>query len=247
MKRFTSFMEVEALCAAMIRDYGRASGREKALCVDIEGFVTEYLGMPVVYETFAEEEPGRIGFCSDGTRPLAVRRRGRTESVVFPARTAVIEKGLLRPGEGARRRFTIAHEGAHDILLRHIPLQSELLAALRGEYDPDAVFTPELVREAVSVREGLTNRAAACLLMPWFSVERVLTRYNGGRKVVVYGEHVLSQGQKLAVQRMADALGVSYSAFRTRLRELGLCEERPVEEYLRRHLRYGGDVRAPGA
>ena len=98
MKRFTSFMEVEALCAAMIRDYSRASGRGKALCVDIEGFVTEYLGMPVVYETFAEEEPGRIGFCSDGMRPLAVRRRGRTERVVFPARTAVIEKGLLRPG-----------------------------------------------------------------------------------------------------------------------------------------------------
>ena len=241
MKKFTTNDEIESLCEAMIKDFFKRRHYTNVLCVDIEGFVEEYLGIPIVYETFAEADPGRIGFLADGKRPLTVRREGMTQQIVFPQRTAVIESFLLSPKESARKRFTIAHEGAHDVINRHIPAQASPAAAFHSEFDSEMIYSKEMLKEMLSVNESFTNRAAACLLMPGFLVERALNRYNESRKVVIYEGNVLAQDQKFLIQKMANAMGVSYSAFRIRLMELDQYEVRPVEEYLHAGLRYGGD------
>ena len=246
MKKFTTNDEIESLCEAMIKDFFKSRHYTNVLCVDIEGFVEEYLGIPIVYETFAEADPGRIGFLADGERPLSVRREGMTQQVVFPQRTAVIDSFLLSPKESARKRFTIAHEGAHDVINRHIPAQASPAAAFHSEFDPEMNYPREMLKEMLSVNESFTNRAAACLLMPGFLVERALKRYNDAKKVVIYEGGVLAQDQKFLIQKMANAMGVSYSAFRIRLMELDQYEVRPVEEYLHAGLRYGGDPNACG-
>ena len=121
MKNFTSFEEIESLCLAVVTDYMRTGSRAGTLCVDIEDLVTDYLGIPLVWETFAEPDPGRVGFFSDGKRPLEIIRKGKKQEAVFPEGTAVVDKRLLAPWESARRRFTVAHEGAHGLLARHLP------------------------------------------------------------------------------------------------------------------------------
>ena len=245
MKRFTTNDEIENLCEAMIKDFFKSKHYTNEMCVDIEAFVREYLGVPIVYETFAEPDPGRVGFLSDGKRPLLVRRGNESVEVVFPARTAVIEKYLLNPKESARKRFTISHEGAHDVMGRHIPLQtSPSSAAFHSEYDPEMTYTHDMLKEMLSVNECFTNRAAACFLMPGFLVQRVLKRQNDSKKVILYENGILSQDQKILIQKMANTLGVSYTAFRTRLHELDLFDHRPVEEYLRSELHYGGELDA---
>ena len=241
MKRFTSYSEIEALCEAMIKDFFRSRRYTGSLCVDIVGFVGEYLGLPIVYESFAEPDPGRIGFRSDGERPLRVRRENGDQQVVYPAGTIVIEKFLLDPGESARKRFTISHEGAHDVLGRHIPIQTR--AAFHSGYDPDEVYTRETISGMLSVNECFANRAAACFLMPGFLTRRVLKRHNCAKKIIMYEGGVLAQDQKLLVQKMADTMGVSYTAFLNRLHELDMFETRPMEEYLRSGLCYGGGDR----
>ena len=233
---------IEELCQKV--DDAQHRSEEDAKYVDIEAFVQEYLGVPIVYETFAEPDPGRVGFLSDGKRPLLVRRGNKVEQVVFPARTAVIEKYLLNQKESARRRFSIAHEGAHDVLGRHIPLQTSPAAAFHSEFDPEMRYTQDMLKEMLSINECFTNRAAACFLMPAFLVARVLKRHNNSKKVILYDDGILSQDQKLLIQKMADTLGVSFTAFHTRLSELDLFERRPVEEYLHERLRYGGELHA---
>ena len=42
--------------------------------IDIEG-LANYLGMTVVFETFAEEDRDKVGFLADGRTPLKIRRR----------------------------------------------------------------------------------------------------------------------------------------------------------------------------
>ncbi len=239
MKRFTSNDEIENLCEAMIKDFFKSRHYTNVVCVDIEAFVKEYLGVPIVYETFAEDDPGRIGFLSDGKRPLMVRRGDKVEKAVFPARTMVIERFLLTQRESARKRFSIAHEGAHDILDRHIPIQSSPMAAFHSEFDPEMTYTENMLKEMMSVNECFANRAAACLLMPRFLVMRVLRRYTKTNRVILYDDGVLAQDQKLLVQKMADTLGVSYTAFYLRLQELDLFDRRPIEEYIHRKLCYG--------
>ena len=198
MKRFTSYDEIETLCEAMIKDFFRSRHYTNSLCVDIEAFVKEYLGLPIVYDTFAEPDPGRVGFFSDGERPLWVRRGSQKEQIVYPARTIVIEKFLLNPRESARKRFTISHEGAHDVLDRHIPIQASPVAAFHSEYDPDMTYTTDMLHEMLSINECFTNRAAACLLMPEFLVKRVLKRHNNSKKVVLYYEE---SGKKKIAKR----------------------------------------------
>lgn len=147
MKRFTTYSEIENLCEAMIKDFMKRKHYTNAHCVDIEAFVTEYLGIPIVYETFAEPDPGRIGFLSDGIRPLWVVRGNEKKQVLFPKNTVVLEKYLQTQTEIGRKRFTIAHEGAHFVLSKHIPAQTDAYAAFHSEFDTEMVYSPEMLRE----------------------------------------------------------------------------------------------------
>ena len=244
MKCFTTYNELEKLCEAMVLDFLRQKRYQNVLCVDIEAFASEYLGTPVVYESFAEEDPGKIGFLSDGVRPLMVQRGNIKTEVVFPENTIVIDAYLLRTEESARRRFTIAHEGAHHLLGRHVPVQSNPSAAFHSEYDSERSYSGNSLREMLSINESLANRGGACFLMPQFLVQRVLERFNASNPVIIYDSQVLAQSQKLLIQRMADAMGVSYTAFFNRLRELQLFDRRPIEEYVHSELRYGGATNA---
>ena len=56
-----------------------------------------------------------------------------------------------------------------------------------------------------------------------------------------FDDYVMSQEQKIIVQRMADAMGVNYSPLITRLKELDLFDKRPIEEYLST-FRSGGEL-----
>ena len=230
MKKFATFDEIENLCEAMIKDFMKRKHYTNAHCVDIESFVTEYLGIPIVYEAFAEPDPGRIGFLSDGIRPLWVMRGNQKVQVLFPTGTAVIERFLQRPNEIGRKRFTIAHEGAHFIIGTHIPAQTN--AAFHSEYSNEMEYSREMLREMLSINEAFTNRASAVLLMPLFLVSRVLKKYNGGNKIVAYDGYVLAQDQKLLIQKMADAMGVNYTPLFVRLKELDLLDIHPIDEYL---------------
>ena len=49
MKKFATYDEIENLCEAMIKDFMKRKHYTNAHCVDIEAFVTEYLGIPIVY------------------------------------------------------------------------------------------------------------------------------------------------------------------------------------------------------
>lgn len=84
MKILTSYDEIESLCEALIKDFMTRKRYIGSRCVDIEAFVCEYLGMKIMYETFAEPDPGRIGFFSDGKQPICVIRGKEKRQIIFP-------------------------------------------------------------------------------------------------------------------------------------------------------------------
>lgn len=49
MKPFTSFHELDALGEGLSKDYINRTHRWNARCFDIEGFITDYLGLTIVY------------------------------------------------------------------------------------------------------------------------------------------------------------------------------------------------------
>lgn len=240
MKAYASYYEIENLCEALIKDFMKRKHYTNSQCVDIEAFVTEYLGIPIVYASFDEPDPGRIGFFSDGITPLCIRQGMNRVKKIFPKDTVVIEEYLKRPEEIGRHRFTIAHEGAHYVLGKHIPMQSA--AAFHSNFDGETEYSIDLLKAMMSLNESFVNRAGAVFLMPQFLVLRVLRRFNNNQPVLCYDNYVLPQDQKFIMQKMADAMGVNYSALFTRLKELSLFDIHPIEEYLASEFYRGGAI-----
>lgn len=237
MKPFTSFQELDALGEGLSKDYIARTHRWNVRCFDIEGFITDYLGLAIVYESFAEKDSSKIGFLSNGIDPLLVYRNGTATLVVFPKDTIVIERFLLRPDESSRKRFTLAHEAAHKVMERHVPMQK---AYFHSEYDAEANYSEEDFRRIFSMNENLINRLGAAIIMLGFLVAKALKRYNNSQKLRCYQGMILAPDDKMNAQKKADSLGVSCSALLNRLKELSLLDIHPLSEYISSGLQFGG-------
>lgn len=235
MRGYISNKELEELGESLISSY--LKGNDKCLCIDIEGFIRDYLGLDIKYESFAEEDVGKIGFLSDGTTELKINRQGRAVKVVFPKWNIVLDKILLADNECGRCRFTMAHEAAHYLLERHNPMTS---AQFHRVFDREQNYSIPDLKELMSMNESQADKLAATLLMPRFLIDRALKRFNRGKELKVYGQTILAPKEKVTMRKMGDSLGVSYTALFIRLRDLGLLEFRNQEEYFKSHLMTGG-------
>lgn len=231
MKKRTTIEEMNAICTMLISDFLKKFHYSNTRVIDIESFVTRYLGTTILYEDFAVNVPGRGGFISDGIQALPVLRNGMRQFVIFPENVIVIDSSLKDIDNLAKYRFTVAHEAAHFIMSRHVG--GDFTAAFHTEYVDGEYYTPQMLKEMLSLTETITNRAAACLLMPDFIVDKVLNNYNAGNKVTIYtgSKVVIPDASKSIIQQMADCMGVSFSTCYYRLQELSLLDKRPLEEY----------------
>ena len=62
---------------------------------------------------------------------------------------------------------------------------------------------------------------------------------------IIYGDNLLRLEDKLLVRKMADAMGVSYTAFLIRLKELNMLEQHDVSEYITWEIGLGNEVMYP--
>ena len=233
--RIFSYDEIDELGEGLIRQYLGADA-ERTCCVDIEGFATDYLKLPLLYRSFAEQDTDKFGFIADGITPLRVHEDGTSCLCVFPKGTIVIERSLRRENESGRRRFTISHECAHYLMDKTIPA-----AAFHREFDGERDYTPEDFRNLFSFHETLIDRMGAALLMPRFMVRNVVAMHGCAGGISVFGDRVMRTTDKLRIKQMANTMGVSFSAFLIRLRELGYLIRRPLSEYITEEMGLGQD------
>ncbi len=238
MRSYISYDELEELGETIVRAYVGKTRRYNSLCVDIEGLVTDYLGLTVVYETIAEDDPNKIAFLSNGKRPLWVMRDGKKVQVVFPKNTAVLDKVLLNENESSRRRFTLGHEGAHSIIAKQNPMQD--VACFHNEFDPERQYTLEEQRELLSFSEAQADRLSSVFLMPRFILQKVMKKYGCEQGLPIYGWNVFAPEDKIKLRKMADCMGVSYQALVIRLKTLGWLTPHDLTEYLEKDLQLGG-------
>ena len=117
MQVYVSNREIEQIAEGLVHV---ACGKSPPKRIDIDA-VAAYLELTVRYEKFAESDPDKIGFTSDGTSALTVFRNGKKQRIVFPKETIVLDSFLQYPCESSRRRFTLAHEISHILLNRADP------------------------------------------------------------------------------------------------------------------------------
>ena len=231
MNSLISNRELDELGDGLVRHYLAHSGMQAtARCIDIEG-LANFLGLTVTYETFAEKDFDKIGFLSDGKTPLLVRRGGRVVSFLFPLGTIVLDVSLHADKESGRCRFTIAHEIAHFMIDQHRPA-----AQYHRTFDAEKKYSVAEMNELFNIVENQADRLAAAILMPRFTVDRALDDFYKGKRIPVYGQNVIAPKEDKAISRMAAQIGVSYSAMLIRLRQFGLLDYHPVDEYFEKAL-----------
>ena len=232
MNSLISNRELDELGDGLVRHYLAHSGMQAtARCIDIEG-LANFLGLTVTYETFAEKDFDKIGFLSDGKTPLLVRRGGRVVSFLFPLGTIVLDVSLHADKESGRCRFTIAHEIAHFMIDQHRPA-----AQYHRTFDAEKKYSVAEMNELFNIVENQADRLAAAILMPRFTVDRALDDFYKGKRIPVYGQNIIAPKEDKAISRMAAQIGVSYSAMLIRLRQFGLLDYHPVDEYFEKALR----------
>ena len=138
--------------------------------------------------------------------------------------------------ESGRRRFTISHECAHYIMDRAVPS-----AAFHREFDIERIYSQEDFKNLFSFHETLIDRMGAALLMPRFMVRNVVAMHGFSEGIPVFGDSVMRTTDKLRIKQMANTMGVSFSAFLIRLRELGCLCYRPLAEYITEEMGLGQD------
>ncbi len=231
MNSLISNRELDELGDGLVRHYLAHSGMQAtARCIDIEG-LANFLGLTVTYETFAEKDFDKIGFLSDGKTPLLVRRNGRIVSFLFPLGTIVLDVSLHADKESGRCRFTIAHEIAHFMIDQHRPA-----AQYHRTFDAEKKYSVAEMNELFNIVENQADRLAAAILMPRFTVDRALDDFYKGKRIPVYGQNIIAPKEDKAISRMAAQIGVSYSAMLIRLRQFGLLDYHPVDEYFEKAL-----------
>lgn len=240
MRSYISYDELEELGEAIVRAYIDKTRRYNTLCVDVEGLITDYLGLSVVYETITEDDPNKIAFLSNGKRPLIISREGKRLAIVYPQNTVVLDKFLLNESESSRRRFTLGHEGAHSVIAKQNPMQD--VGCFYNEFDPNRHYTLDEQGELLSFAETQADRLASVFLMPRFVLQKVMKKYKCENGLTVYGWNVFAPDEKIKLRKMADCMGVSYQALVIRLRTLGLLISRDLEEYIEKELQLGGSL-----
>lgn len=237
MKNLISRVEAEELCNGLVLQY---LGKDLPIpsCIDIDDFVKSFLHCNIVYENIAEDDRDRIGFTSDGKREIHVMRKGKIVSIVYPKNTIVLDKYLLNRNEEYHRRFILGHEAGHVLANKVNPVSAGCFYNFANKNYVN--YSIDYMRERYSINEWQANMFAAALLMPRFLMMKTLKKYNGGRRLPVYGENIFHPREKAIINKMMRALQVSYTALVIRLKELGMLSHHEISEYIQMELGLGG-------
>ncbi len=148
--------------------------------------------------------------------------------MIFPKNTIILADFLKEAKESSRRRFTLAHEIGH-LLLERLYLKNGCTEILTSN------------DKAVKNRlECQANTIASGLLMPKWLVHKTMVEVFGDEQVVVFGDNVLEPTVRFKLYTVASLIGVSFTALKIRLRELGYFKSGNLFNYLSEVLELGG-------
>ena len=121
-------------------------------------------------------------------------------------------------------------------------INPESAACFHRTHDRERTYSLQEMQEIYSISEWQANTFSASLLMPRSVMYETLKRFNGGKRLPVYGETVFHPREKVILQKMAASLGVSFTALVIRLRGLGMLNHHSLCDYIEQELHFGGDT-----
>ena len=229
---------IEEIAAAVTRDFNEfyfgcssEDTRRMARGTPIDQFAKEYLGMNVSFARLSSD--GSIcGLTAYADTEYITEEMGVKRVIPLRKNQILMDASFIQPGQVyklcGKRRFTLAHECAHQILFQ---MESETVrSSCTLKYSARTAYSLRDLKTREDWNEWQANVLGAAILMPQKEIDLAMWYFAGGKKLINY-EGVFAYRDKLSLTMLCQQLAVSKSAAVIRLRQLGYIEDRPYQEY----------------
>ncbi|CAK7024377.1 MAG: hypothetical protein EUB_02271 [Eubacterium sp.] len=230
--------QIEEIAAAVTKDFnefffgaGFDINRSAPQATPIDQFAKDYLGLHIRFVRLSPD--GSIcGLTSYVDTEYIIEEKGIRRTIPLKENEVLLDESFIQSGQVrklcGKRRFTLAHECAHQILFRME--SAEIRESCKRKYSPRKAYSLRDLKSREDWNEWQANVLGAAILMPQKEIDRAMRKYAASRRLINY-EGIFAYKDRLALSLLCQQLGVSKSAAIIRLRQLGYIEERPYMEY----------------
>ena len=232
-----SHQQIEEIAAAVTKDFnGFFFGKEAdevriARATPIDQLAKDYLGLNVSFARLSSD--GSIcGLTAYADTEYIVEEMGIWRSLPLKRNQVLLDENFIKPGQVrqlcGKRRFTLAHECAHQILFQ---MESdEVKESCEKKYAARTAYSLRDLKSREDWNEWQANVLGAAILMPQKEIDLAMWYFAAGRTLINY-EGRFSYKDRFSLSLLCQQLGVSKAAAIIRLRQLGYIEDRPFAEY----------------
>ena len=232
-----SHKDIEEIAAAVTKDFnvfffGAKADRSLLPCgTPIDQFASDYLGLDVSFTQLSSD--GSIcGLTAYADTEYIVEVEGIVRKIPLRSNQVLMDKSFIEPSQirklCGKRRFTLAHECAHQILFQMETDEGKKLC--QRKYSTRTNYSLRDLKTREDWNEWQANALGAAILMPQREIDLAVAYYARGRKLVSY-DGTYAYWDKVALDMICQQFGVSKTAAVIRLRQLGHLETRPYSEY----------------
>lgn len=228
--------QIEEIAAAVMQNFNDFFfGNEEfnaAHGTPIDQFAKDYLGLSVSF-THLSTDGSILGLTAYDDTEYIIEEKGVRRSIPLKRNQVLMDNSFIMPGQVrqlcGKRRFTLAHECAHQILFQmendNVKKNFRKMYAARTAYSLRELKTHE------DWNEWQANALGAAILMPQKEIDLAMRDYANGKQLVCY-EWKFGYHDRFVLGRICQLFGVSKSAAIIRLRQLGYIEDRSFFEYV---------------
>ena len=228
---------IEEIAVAVIRDFQKSFfGSEAddparfALPTPIDQFASDYLNLKVSFQKLSSD--GSIyGLTAYVDTEYQIEVDGSQRSIFLKTNDVVLDKSFIEPANirklCGKRRFTLAHECAHQILFQLDSDDRKIACHKRPEVRGNG---SRVLRTQEDWNEWQANVLGAAILLPQKEVDLAMRRFAETPLINYEGRY--SYGDHLTLRLFCRLFGVSKTTASIRLRQLGYMVDRPFSEYV---------------
>ncbi len=197
----------------------------------IDQFASEYLGLNVSF-AYLSADGSICGLTAYADTEYIIEKEGCNIPSLCAAIEVLMDASFIQPFQirklCGKRRFTLAHECAHQILFQMET--DEVREVCQRKYSARTAYSLRELKTREDWNEWQANVLGAAILMPQREIDLAVAYYARGRKLISYDGNY-AYWDKVALDRICQQFGVSKTAAVIRLKQLGHLENRPYSEY----------------
>lgn len=217
-----SYENIEHIAAGVAKDFCCAiHAGEKKYEINIDRLAKAYLGLEVSYRTLSDDG-SVLGVTAYRDAEYAVNAGDVMKIIPLKSNQVLLDRSLAVFSDNVagtrRRRFTLAHECAHQILFQ-LEAQ-EGTAACRKPYALCLAHRPRLLRTREDWREWQANALGSALIMPADRLEQAIRELHGELPLAFHGGQPTMRST-LIIGHLCSLFSVSHAALMIRMQQLG--------------------------